>query len=141
MRYLFIKWLNSNSKKNNQTSLDPEGKYEKEELREKLPPGWRKSTTNTDELLEFILDIIKHVRSKDCHNLSVSDFTKFGNQAWKDWKDAHSRNKSADQPQSKNCCSCLLIDYKKRKENMEENFQFFTLGWPSHTTLNTTLYL
>ena len=115
-----MKWLNSNSKKSVQTVSDPERNFETEELRDKLPAGWRKSITNTDELLEFVLDIIKHVRSKECSDKDEDlDFAKFGDHAWKDWKEVHSRSKSSDQIQSRNCCSCLLIDFKKIHDDSE----------------------
>ena len=111
MRDLFMKWLNSNSKNRVQNVSDIEGNSEMTEIRENLQADWRKSTTNTDELLEFVLDLIKHVRSEDCQN--DPDFSKFGDETWKNWRDVHSITKLADETEPKHCCSCLLIDYKK----------------------------
>ena len=105
MRHLLVKLLNSKSVFRTHDNLDAEKSRKTQEMG-RLKHGLRKSTTNTDELVEFVLDMIKHVRTEECDN--NLEFSKFGDQSWKNWRDIHIT------PQKSGSCNRrLLTDYKK----------------------------
>ena len=116
----FVKWLDSAPEKltaeeTKHVDKDLEeygGKTEMTEMKTMISPTTQSDAalTNTDELLVFVMEIMEHVRNHGCDN--DLDWTKFGNEDWKRWKQIHSQ-KSTDSTPSNLECNDLLTAYKK----------------------------
>ena len=117
-KYYFVTWLDSKptyfttspSRRCGDNVEDVEGKNERTELKTMISTNIKEGLWNTNELLEFVMEIIEHVQNTDCS--SDLDFAKFGNDDWKKWKAIHSQ-KTSGNPDSNNECRDLLTTYQK----------------------------